>query len=238
MTRTNEYGQSIGDAVPGWTPRQRPPATPTQGRFCRIESLDPARHAADLYQAYSQASDGRLWTYLSNEPFQDAASFDAYMAKAAASTDPMHHAIIDLASGKAIGTAALMRIDPVNGVIEVGHVAYSPLLQRTAHATEAQYLFMKRVFEELGYRRFEWKCDSLNEPSRKAAVRYGFTFEGIFRQAIVYKGRTRDTAWYSMLDSEWPALRAGYEAWLAPENFDAQGRQRRTLAACMAGNGA
>lgn len=233
MTRTNEYGQPIGDPLPGWTPRQRPPATPMQGRFCRIEALDPARHAADLFQAYSQAADGRLWTYLSNEPFSDAASFDAYMATAAASTDPLHHAIVDLASGKAIGTAALMRIEPAHGVIEVGHVSYSPLLQRTAHATEAQYLFMKRVFDELGYRRFEWKCDSLNEPSRKAAIRYGFTFEGIFRQAIVYKGRTRDTAWFSMIDSEWPVLRAGYEAWLAPENFDAQGRQRRMLAACM-----
>ncbi|ANN66659.1 GNAT family N-acetyltransferase [Bordetella bronchialis] len=233
MTRTNEYGQPIGDAVPGWTPRQRPPATPMQGRYCRIEPLDPARHAADLYQAYGQAPDGRLWTYLSNEPFPDRAAFDAHMEKAAASADPMHHAIVDLASGKAIGTAALMRIDPVNGVIEVGHVAYSPLLQRTPHATETQYLFMKRVFEELGYRRFEWKCDSLNEPSRKAAIRYGFTFEGIFRQAIVYKGRTRDTAWFSIIDSEWPALRAGYQAWLAPDNFDAQGRQRRTLAACM-----
>lgn len=233
MTRTNEYGQPIGDPLPGWTPRQRPPAAPMQGRFCRIEALDPARHAADLFQAYSRAADGRLWTYLSNEPFTDPASFDAYMAKAAASADPLHHAIVDLASGKAIGTAALMRIDPANGVIEVGHVSYSPLLQRTPHATETQYLFMKRVFEELGYRRFEWKCDSLNEPSRKAAIRYGFTFEGIFRQAIVYKGRTRDTAWFSMIDSEWPVLRAGYEAWLAPENFDAQGRQRRTLAACM-----
>jgi RimJ/RimL family protein N-acetyltransferase len=233
MTRTNEYGQPIGDPVPGWTPRPRPPVTPMQGRYCRIEPLDPALHGADLFDAYSQATDGRLWTYLSSEPFKDAAAFDVYLAKAAASTDPMHHAIVDVASGKAIGTAALMRIDPNNGVIEVGHVAYSPLLQRTAHATEAQYLFMKRVFDELGYRRFEWKCDSLNEPSRKAAIRYGFTFEGIFRQAIVYKGRSRDTAWFSMIDREWPALRAGYEAWLSPDNFDAQGRQRRTLAACM-----
>jgi RimJ/RimL family protein N-acetyltransferase len=233
MTRTNEYGQLIGDALPQWTARPRPPGTPMQGRFCRIEPLDPARHAADLYDAYRRAPDGRLWTYLSNGPFEDAASFNDFATKAAASTDPLHHAIIDLASGKAIGTAALMRIDPANGVIEVGHVCYSPLLQRTAHATEAQYLFMRRVFDELGYRRFEWKCDSLNEPSRRAAARYGFTFEGIFRQAIVYKGRTRDTAWFSIIDSEWPALRQAYEAWLAPDNFDAAGMQRRSLTACM-----
>nr|WP_198297791.1 GNAT family protein [Bordetella genomosp. 9] len=233
MTRLNEYGQAIGDALPDWTPRARPPATPMQGRYCRIEPLDPARHAADLFDAYRQAPDDRLWTYLSTGPFHDAAAFDAFIEKAAASADPMHHAIVDLDSGRAIGTAALMRIDCANGVIEVGHVCYSPRLQRTPHATETQYLFMKRVFDELGYRRFEWKCDSLNEPSRKAALRYGFTFEGIFRQAIVYKGRTRDTAWFSMLDREWPALRPGYEAWLAPGNFDAQGRQRRTLAQCM-----
>ncbi|ARP81293.1 GNAT family N-acetyltransferase [Bordetella genomosp. 8] len=233
MSRINDYGQPIGDALPGWTPRPRPPATPMQGRFCRIEPLDPARHGDDLYHAYSQAPDGRLWTYLSNEPFPDRAAFDAYLDKAAASTDPLHHAIVDRATGKAIGSAALMRIDPANGVIEVGHVTYSPLLQRTPHATEAQYLFMKRIFDELGYRRYEWKCDSLNEPSRKAAMRYGFTFEGIFRQAIVYKGRTRDTAWFSMLDSEWATLRTGYEAWLAPDNFDAQGRQRRALSACL-----
>jgi RimJ/RimL family protein N-acetyltransferase len=233
MTRTNEYGQEIGDSLPDWTPRRRPPAAPMQGRYCRVEPLDAGRHGADLYEAYS-GDDGALWTYLSTGPFKDAAVFNDFIAKAADSVDPMHHAIIDLASGRAIGTAALMRIDPNNGVIEVGHVCYSPLLQRTAHATEVQYLFMKRVFEELGYRRFEWKCDSLNAPSRKAANRYGFTFEGIFRQAIVYKGRTRDTAWFSMLDSEWPILRAGYETWLAPDNFDAQGRQRRSLAACMA----
>jgi RimJ/RimL family protein N-acetyltransferase len=228
MTRINEYGQPVGAAMPGWTPRPRPPATPMQGRLCRIEPLDARRHAADLYEAYSRA-DGSLWTYLSTGPFQDAASFDAFIATAAASTDPLHHAIVDLASGKTIGTAALMRIDPANGVIEIGHVCYSPLLQRTAHATEVQYLFMKRVFEELGYRRYEWKCDSLNEPSRIAAQRLGFTFEGIFRQAVVYKGRSRDTAWFSLLDSEWPARKAAFERWLSPGNFDAQGRQRSRL---------
>ncbi|ANN78412.1 acetyltransferase [Bordetella flabilis] len=233
MTRTNEHGQPIGDALSDWTPRARPPATAMQGRFCRVEPLDAARHAADLYQAHHQARDDSLWTYLNYGPFQDAGTFNDYVAQAAASTDPMHHAIIDLASGKAIGTAALMRIDPANGVIEIGHVCYSPLLQRTPIATEAQYLFMRRVFDELGYRRLEWKCDSLNEPSRKAAARYGYTFEGVFRQAIVYKGRTRDSAWFSIIDGEWPALRQAYEAWLAPQNFDADGRQRQSLRACI-----
>jgi RimJ/RimL family protein N-acetyltransferase len=233
MTRTNEFGQPIGDALADWTPRAQPPATAMQGRFCRIEPLDAARHAADLYQAHQQARDDSIWTYLNYGPFQDAGAFHAYVVQAAASTDPMHHAIVDLAAGKAIGSAALMRIDRANGVIEVGHVCYSPLLQRTPIATEAQYLFMRRVFDELGYRRLEWKCDSLNEPSRKAAARYGYTFEGVFRQAIVYKGRSRDSAWFSIVDGEWPALRQGYEAWLAPDNFDAEGRQRRTLRACL-----
>lgn len=226
---TNEYGQPIGAPLPDWTRRRLPPPTPMQGRYCRIEPLDAARHAADLYQAYRLAPDGSDWTYLTGGPYADAAAYADSAAKAAASADPMHHAIIDLASGKAVGTVALMRIDPANGVIEVGHVTYSRQLKRTPLATEAQYLLMKRVFDELGYRRYEWKCDSLNAPSRQAAARYGFTFEGIFRQAIVYKGRTRDTAWFSIIDSEWPAIRQAFEQWLAPDNFDAAGSQRRRL---------
>ena len=137
--------------------------------------------------------------------------------------------MVDRTTGKAVGTLALMRMDPGNGVIEVGHVTFSPKLQRTALSTEAQYLLMRRVFDELGYRRYEWKCDSLNAPSRATAQRLGFQFEGIFRQAVVYKGRTRDTAWFSIIDSEWPARRAAFERWLAPENFDENGVQRRRL---------
>jgi RimJ/RimL family protein N-acetyltransferase len=232
-TRINEYGQPIGPALPGWSARALPPRTPMQGRYCRVEPLDAARHAADLFEVYAQAPDGSDWTYLTNGPYADLAAYTAFATKAMASADPMHHAIIDLASGKAVGTAALMRIDPANGVIEVGHVSYSRALKRTPIATEAQYLFMQRVFDELGYRRYEWKCDSLNAPSRRAAARYGFTFEGIFRQAIVYRGRSRDTAWYSIIDSEWPVLRKAYEQWLAPDNFDAAGVQRRKLADFM-----
>ncbi len=150
------------------------------------------------------------------------------------SDDPLFHTIVDLATGKAVGVATFMRIDRAHGVIEVGNINYSPLLQRTPAATEAMFLMMRRVFDELGYRRYEWKCDSLNAPSRAAALRLGFQFEGIFRQAVVYKGRNRDTAWFSMIDSEWPALKRAYEQWLAPENFDAEGRQPRKLAEFIA----
>jgi len=152
--------------------------------------------------------------------------------------DPLFHTIVDLATGKAVGVATFMRIDRASGVIEVGNINYSPLLQRTPAATEAMFLMMRRVFEELGYRRYEWKCDSLNAPSRAAALRLGFQFEGIFRQAVVYKGRNRDTAWFSIIDSEWPSLKRAYEQWLGPENFDAEGRQKRKLAELIAARGA
>ncbi|AJE97057.1 GNAT family N-acetyltransferase [Pandoraea apista] len=229
----NEYDQPIGAALPDWKPRAQPPRTPIDGRYCRVEPIDVERHAKDLYDAYASAPDGRDWTYMSAGPFPDFDSYYAYATKLAASTDPLHHAIIDRETGKAVGTLALMRIDAANGVVEVGHVAYSPLLKRTRAGTEAQYLLMRRAFDELGYRRYEWKCDALNAPSRRAAARYGFTFEGIFRQAIVYRGRSRDTAWFSMIDGEWPAISRGFEQWLSPENFDAQGRHRAGLAALI-----
>ncbi|WP_041197248.1 GNAT family N-acetyltransferase [Burkholderia pseudomallei] len=231
---TNAFGQPIGAPVPGWQPRPAPPRAPAQGRFCRIEPVDPGRHADDLHAAYATAADGRDWTYMSAGPFADAESYRAYLRKAAETDDPLHHAIVDLATGKAVGTFALMRADRANGAIEVGFVAYSPLLQKTCAGTEALFLLMRRVFDELGYRRFEWKCDSLNAPSRAAALRYGFTYEGLFRQAVVYKGRSRDTAWYSIVDGEWPALRSAFEQWLAAGNFDAHGRQRQSLSTLIA----
>ena len=229
----NVHGQPVGAPLPHWTPRALPPRLPMMGRYCRIEPLDPARHGADLFAAYAAAPDDSDWTYLAVERPPNLEAYLEYATRAAASTDPLHHAIIDARTGKAVGTAALMRVDPANGVIEIGHVTYSPLLKRTAIATEAQYLFMRRVFDELGYRRYEWKCDSLNEPSRRAACRYGFRYEGTFRQLLVYKGRSRDTAWFSIVDGEWPARRQAYEKWLAPDNFDAQGRQRQPLSAFM-----
>lgn len=232
--RRNEFGQPVGDPMTGWTARAQPPQAAMAGRYCRVERISAARHAADLFAAYSAAPDASLWTYLSAGPFADAAQYEAYLRGEETKLDPLHHAIIDGATGQAVGTAALMRIDPANGVIEVGSIAYSPRLQRSRAGTEAIFLLMRRVFDELGYRRFEWKCDSRNAPSRRAAERYGFQYEGTFRQAIVYKGRSRDTAWYSIIDSDWPTLRRAFEQWLAPENFDADGRQRRSLAACRA----
>lgn len=231
MALLNPYDQPIGEPLPGWTPRPRPPRTPLEGRYCRLEPLDAQRHAEDLFAAYRAAPDGRDWTYLGVGPFETAQGYREYCERAAASEDPLHFAVIARASGRAVGTLALMRIDPPNGVAEVGHVTFSPLLKRTPVSTEAQFLLMRRVFDELGYRRYEWKCDSLKAPSRQAALRLGFQFEGIFRQAVVYKGRSRDTAWFSIIDGEWPARRAAFEQWLAPENFDAQGRQRARLQA-------
>ena len=230
MARTNEFGQPIGVEMAGWTIRPRPSRAPMEGRHCRVEPLDADRHAAQLFDAWNETADGRDWTYKFAEPPADLASCRAFVEKESASLDPLHFAIVDAATGAAIGSAALMRIDPVHGVIEVGGIAYSQRLKRTRAGTEAMYLFMRRVFDELGYRRYEWKCDDLNAPSRAAALRYGFAYEGTFRQAIVYKGRNRDTAWFSMLDSEWPRVRAALEEWLADDNFDSAGRQRRALA--------
>jgi RimJ/RimL family protein N-acetyltransferase len=230
MTNINEYQQPIGEPVIGWTSRERPARIGIDGTHCRIEPLDVDRHAADLFEAYGQAPDASDWTYLFVGPFADFEAFREYLTKAAASSDPLHYTVIDATSRKAVGTLALMRIEPVHGVIEVGSVTFSPLLKQTRISTEAQYLLMRYAFEVLGYRRYEWKCDSLNAPSRKAALRLGFEFEGIFRQAIVYKGRNRDTAWYAIIDKDWPHIKRAFERWLDDGNFDANGRQRASLA--------
>ena len=228
----NAHQQPIGHPLPDWTARPRPAHAVIEGRYCRLEPLNVAAHAEDLFQGYCQQNDGSDWTYLPIGPFADLDSYRTHLQTAAASQDPQHWAVIDLRSQRAVGTLALMRMDPVNGVIEVGHVTFSPLMKRTPVSTEAQYLLMRLVFDELGYRRYEWKCDALNAPSRKAAERLGFSFEGIFRQALVYKGRNRDTAWFSIIDSEWPARRAAFERWLAMENFDGSGQQLTALTAC------
>ena len=233
-TTLNPYEQPIGMPLPDWSARPLPPHTPLLGRYCRLEPLDPARHADALFEAFRHAQDGRDWTYLMEGPFTDAAAHRAYVERIAARRDPLQYAVIDARTERAVGTLALMRITPEHGVVEVGAVTFSPLLQRTPASTEAQFLLMKHVFDDLGYRRYEWKCDSLNAPSRQAAQRMGFQFEGIFRQAVVYKGRSRDTAWFSIIDAEWPQLRAAFEQWLAPDNFDAQGRQRASLSALRA----
>jgi RimJ/RimL family protein N-acetyltransferase len=229
--RRNQYDQPIGPPVAGWTERPRPPQHALPGRYCRLEPVDPQRHAADLFAAYMDAPDTRDWTYLFPERPETLPLFEEYLAGLALGEDPLHYTIVDTETAKPVGTAALMRIDPAHGVIEVGSIAYSPRIKRTRAGTEAMYLLMRLVFDELGYRRYEWKCDSLNGPSRVAALRYGFTFEGIFRQAIVYKGRSRDTAWYSIVAEEWPRIRSAFDAWLDPKNFDASGRQKHTLKA-------
>lgn len=229
MPRTNEYRQTIGDALPNWKICSKPQKVTLIGRTCRLEPLDAAKHTDDLYAAYSQSVDGRDWTYLVLEPFKNHQECYNYIEKMAKNTEMLTFAIVELASKRAVGMMSLMRIDHLNGSAEVGRVIFSPLLKQSILSTEAQYLLMAYVFDGLGYRRYEWKCDSFNAPSRKAAERMGFTFEGIFRNAIVLKGRNRDTAWYSIIDSEWPKLKEAFRKWLAPENFDPKGRQIRKL---------
>jgi RimJ/RimL family protein N-acetyltransferase len=225
---TNHLGQQIGAPVPGWQPPPAPPREAIEGRSCRLEQLEAGRHAADLFAANRLDMEGRNFTYLFTEPFETLAAYRAWVESVEKGPDPFFLAIIDKATGKAVGVASYMRIDPRMGVIEVGNINYSPLLQRKVASTEAMYLMMARAFE-LGYRRYEWKCDCLNEPSKKAARRLGFTYEGRFRQAVVYKGRNRDTDWFSVIDTEWPRLKAAFEAWLDTSNFDEAGRPRRRL---------
>jgi len=224
-------GQPVGPPVDD-KPAARPGPVTLQGRLGRVEKLTPA-HATDLWPAVR--GHDRIWTYMpSYGPFEDAAAFAAWVAQRAVLEDPYCYAILD-AGGRALGIFALMAIRPEHRVIEVGNVVYAPALQRTPLATEAQYLLARYAFEMLRYRRYEWKCDALNAASRRAALRYGFSFEGIFRQHMIGKGRSRDSAWYAMLEGEWPARKAALERWLAPENFDAEGRQKSTLNATTGG---
>lgn len=212
-----------------WTPRPLPTAETIEGRWCRLERLDPARHADGLYEASAAPGADTRFRYLFEPPPADRAASDAWVAKASTTEDPRFYAVIDRATGRAEGRQALMRITPEHGVIEIGSILWGPRMARTRLATEALFLFAEHAFEALGYRRFEWKCDSANAPSRAAAERFGFTFEGIFRQHMVVKGRNRDTAWFSITDAEWPRLAAGYRSWLAPENFGADGQQKVSL---------
>lgn len=234
--RLNPLSQPIGEPLPDWQAAEPPPRRPLDGRLCRIEPVDPDRHAGDLFAAFAEDRDGRIWTYLPYGPFATRDAFQAWLRESCLGDDPLFHALVDKQSGRALGMASYLRIAPEIGVIEVGHINLAPRLQGTTAATEAMALMMRRVFGELGYRRYEWKCDALNAPSCRAAERLGFRFEGVFRQATIYKGRNRDTAWYSVIDKEWPALARAYAAWLDPANFDAEGRQRRRLGeltACM-----
>jgi RimJ/RimL family protein N-acetyltransferase len=203
------------------------------GRLCRLDPLDAGLHSQDLYEAHALDTEGRNWTYLPYGPFKSPDDLAIWARSAENGEDPLFFSITDLSTQRTVGWASYLRIDAEMGSIEVGHVAYSPALQRTASGTEAMYLMMRRAFDELGYRRYEWKCDSLNAPSWNAAERLGFQFEGIFHQNWVRYGRNRDNAWFSILDSEWPAIRSALESWLEPANFDQAGRQRRRLADLM-----
>ena len=210
-------------------PAKRPERVTLRGRAVTLAPLDAEQHADALFRGANGGDKDRVWTYMSDGPYADAAVFKANIAAKAQSADPLFFAILDNASGAPVGYQTLMRVDATHRVVEVGNVLYTPAIQRTVGATEAQYLFARYVFDELGYRRYEWKCNDLNAPSKRAALRLGFTFEGVFRQHMIVKGRNRDTAWFSMLYSEWPARRAAFERWLAPENFDAAGRQKTSL---------
>jgi RimJ/RimL family protein N-acetyltransferase len=222
----NHLGQAIGEPVDGWTPPSAPPRAALPGRYCVLEPLDLARHADSLWSANSLDTELRNWTYLPYGPFAAFADYRAWVERASATDDPMFFAV--MLQGRAAGVASYLRIAPDAGSIEVGHINFSPLLQRTPASTEAMFLMMRHAFD-LGYRRYEWKCDALNAPSRAAAQRLGLSYEGVFRQATVYKQRNRDTAWYAAIDKEWPALEQAFMQWLSPANFDAEGRQRIPL---------
>lgn len=212
-----------------WTARERPSVPVIEGRYVRLERLDAARHGEGLYEASDTVDADQKFRWLPEAPPADRESFAAWVAKVAASEDPIFYAVIDKASGKVAGRQTLMRIDAANGVIEIGNIYWGPLMAQRPAATEALFLFARHVFDDLGYRRFEWKCNDDNLPSKKAAARFGFTAEGVFRQHLVVKGLNRDTAWFSIIDKEWPKLRQAYEGWLSPANFDAGGRQKRRL---------
>jgi RimJ/RimL family protein N-acetyltransferase len=200
------------------------------GRYCRLEPLDVERHLDQLFVANRKDESNRMWFYLPYGPFDRLEDYREWVQENSVGDDPIFHAVV-VPDGGAVGVASYLRINPEAGSIEVGGIAYSPRLQRTQAATETMYLMMRHAFDDLGYRRYEWKCNALNAPSRTAALRLSFTFEGIFRQAQVLKGRNRDTAWYSILDKEWPPIKTTFERWLDPANFDASGRQREKLSA-------
>jgi RimJ/RimL family protein N-acetyltransferase len=231
---TSTPDQPVGRSVDA-TPAPRPERTTLSGRFVRVVPLDAERHLDDLFASMGGGEHAHLWTYMFDGPFGDRAGFAEAMKKRQALDDPLFFAIEAVDSNRAVGIASYMRIEPSHRVIEIGGIVFSPTLQRKPGATEAVYLMARHVFEDLGYRRYEWKCDALNAPSRRAALRLGFTYEGIFRSHMIIKGRNRDTAWFAMLETDWPARKAAFERWLAPDNFDANGTQKQSLSALNAG---
>ncbi|MGK2679335.1 GNAT family N-acetyltransferase [Serratia marcescens] len=225
----NSFGQNVGRKLNNWNKVPLPNKDRFLGKYCVLERISAAKHGHELYNAYSEAPDERDWTYLPLGPFDNEESYQSFLLENERMSDPLHYAVIDKISGKPAGTVALMRMDATNGVIEIGYVIYSPRMKRTRISTEVVAILLKYVFEELGYRRVEWKCDSLNAASRNAAERFGFKLEGVFRQAMVNRGRNRDTAWYSLIDSQYHNVRMSYERWLSSDNFDENGHQREKL---------
>jgi len=217
----------IGFTVDGWGPPPLPTREPMEGGYCRLTLLDPEAHAEDLFDAFAKDAKNDDWVYLPYGPFDSPSALKAWLEEIARKSDPLFYTVMDRQE-KAVGVASYLRITPASGSIEVGHIHFSPQLQQTPAATEAMYLMMRHAFA-LGYRRYEWKCDALNQRSRRAALRLGLSFEGVFRQATLYKGRNRDTAWYATIDQEWPQLKAAFEAWLDPANFDDSGQQKQSL---------
>jgi RimJ/RimL family protein N-acetyltransferase len=220
--------KSIGPLVNPLPPGTTPDLRPLPGRWMRLNPVQTERHAHSLFASINGKDQG-LWTYMAYGPFANEETFTEWLREKQAARDPWFYAFVNRATGEAMGMGSFMRADPVNGAIEIGNIWLSPALQRTREGTEAIYLMIRHCFDDLGVRRLEWKCDALNAPSRRSAQRYGFTFEGIFRQHYIIKGRNRDTAWFSMLDTEWPAIRKGFEAWLADDNFDAKGVEKAKL---------
>ena len=219
----------VGPPLPDWNGSDFPRFEEIEGRRCRVERLRPGIHARDLFDAFSEDTEGRNWTYLPYGPFGTRRALEIWMEGYCTGRDPLFFAVIDKGTGKALGWASYLNIRPDSGVIEVGHINYAPALQNSIAASEAMFLMMRAALTDCGYRRYEWKCDALNARSRRAASRLGFSFEGIFRNATIYKRRNRDTAWYSIIDSEWPKIQAAFESWLDPANFDSGGRQIRRL---------
>ncbi len=216
----------LGEALPDFAPAKRPDRTPLRGRYVELRAIDVASDAEPLFAA---SRDPGIWTYLFDGPYDDVTSFRAALEAAAPLEDPFRYTIVPLASGRPEGMASYLRITPEHGVIEIGNIWFGTPMQRSTAATEAIFLLASNAFDTLGYRRLEWKCNALNAASRRAADRFGFTFEGVFERHMVIKGRNRDTAWYAITDARWPAVRAAFESWLDPSNFDAEGRQRATL---------
>jgi len=228
-SQQNSLGQPIGITIENWQACNWPPRSTMTGQYCTMEPLNISKHAEGLFEAFLQDSNHHNWTYLPYGPFDDLASLSDWLREYCLDDDPLFYVVINQETNEVVGMASYLRIAPAVGTIEVGHIHFSPKMQRTPMATEAMYLMMARVFDELGYRRYEWKCDALNAPSKKAAERFGFRFEGLWRQATMYKGRNRDTTWFAIIDKDWPKVKAAYEAWLDADNFDENGNQKTKL---------